>query len=420
MPTSLLIWVALVGLILEAPEGVRAESGYLAPPTATTSADGSIALVAQAEDATGRDGLMQPYSPEPKIEIHGFLSQGYFRSSANNVLGQSETGSFAFGEAGINFTHALTDRMSFGLQLFSETMGTRGRFQTRADWFQLDYRFADWFGLRAGKVKLPFGLYNDIADIDAARVPILLPQSVYPVENRNFLLAQSGAEAYGFLDLKSAGTIDYRIYGGTIVLDIEQPASAPFRIRQVSTPYLAGTRVLWETPLDGLRIGPSVQALRLDADLFYPAVTQDVNVNLPALLWVGSAEYSRDDLQLSIEYSRWRVTTTSSRPALFPESRVTSERAYAMATYRMAEWLQVGSYVSRLIPNVSDRRGRDSKGDDLAATLRFDINPYWLVKLEGHAISGTAGLSPDLNAGKPPAALHERWGLFLIKTTAYF
>ena len=39
-----------------------------------------------------------------------------------------------------------------------------------ADWFDLDYRWKDWLGLRAGRVKLPYGLYNDTSDIDAARV----------------------------------------------------------------------------------------------------------------------------------------------------------------------------------------------------------------------------------------------------------
>ena len=41
-------------------------------------------------------------------------------------------------------------------------------------------------------IRLPFGLYNDINDIDAARVPILLPQSIYPATSRDYLLAQTG------------------------------------------------------------------------------------------------------------------------------------------------------------------------------------------------------------------------------------
>jgi hypothetical protein len=52
--------------------------------------------------------------------------------------------------------------------------------------------------------------------------------------------------------------------------------------------------------------------------------------------------------------------------------------------------------------------------------LRFDINPYWLVKLEGHYIDGTTDVSAALNGGVAPEMLARQWFLFLIKTTASF
>jgi hypothetical protein len=33
---------------------------------------------------------------------------------------------------------------------------------------------------------------------------------------------------------------------------------------------------------------------------------------------------------------------------------------------------------------------------------------------------GTAGLSPELNGNHPLSTLVEDWGVFLVKTTAYF
>jgi len=50
-------------------------------------------------------------------------------------------------------------------------------------------------------------------------VAILLPQSVYPLQARNFLFAQTGAEIYGFVRLPGAGAIEYRLFGGTIFID---------------------------------------------------------------------------------------------------------------------------------------------------------------------------------------------------------
>jgi hypothetical protein len=57
---------------------------------------------------------------------------------------------------------------------------------------------------------------------------------------------------------------------------------------------------------------------------------------------------------------------------------------------------------------------------DVAATLRFDINSHWLVKLEGHFMSGTAELDPSINGNVPTSDLQENWAVFLAKTTAYF
>jgi hypothetical protein len=48
------------------------------------------------------------------------------------------------------------------------------------------------------------------------------------------------------------------------------------------------------------------------------------------------------------------------------------------------------------------------------------VNEHWLVKLEGHFMRGTAGLNSAENDNIPQSALQRDWGLFIIKTTAYF
>jgi hypothetical protein len=105
---------------------------------------------------------------------------------------------------------------------------------------------------------------------------------------------------------------------------------------------------------------------------------------------------------------------------LFPEGRTVSERGYGLLAWRLRPWVQPGAYYSLLYPDVDDRDGRDAKQHDAAATIRFDVNPYWLVKLEAHYLRGTAALSPQLNDGRSRRELARDWALFLVKTTAYF
>jgi hypothetical protein len=57
---------------------------------------------------------------------------------------------------------------------------------------------------------------------------------------------------------------------------------------------------------------------------------------------------------------------------------------------------------------------------DFAGTIRFDLLPYWLLKLEAHFMRGTADLAPRLNGNTSREELVRDWGLFLAKTTAYF
>ena len=164
----------------------------------------ALALLAQRPAAAA--GLTLP-GQVAELQVHGFISQGFLLTSANDYLARSSKGSFEFTELGLNFTLPATDRLTLGLQIFSHALGPVGDYRAILDWYSLDYHWRDWLGIRAGRVKVPFGLYNDSSDIDSARTAILLPQSIYPASNRDFLLAQTGGELYGFKDLGAAGGV---------------------------------------------------------------------------------------------------------------------------------------------------------------------------------------------------------------------
>jgi hypothetical protein len=56
----------------------------------------------------------------------------------------------------------------------------------------------------------------------------------------------------------------------------------------------------------------------------------------------------------------------------------------------------------------------------VALTLRFDITDNWLVKLEGHFMDGTAGLTNPLQVGPSPTNAATEWAAFFAKATGYF
>jgi len=238
--------------------------------------------------------------------------------------------------------------------------------------------------------------------------------------DRRIRLPSTGAELYGYVGLGALGAFDYRLFAGTIYLQLTDTPGSPYQVQRFSIPYVAGGRGFWEPPVDGLRVGASAEALKLETTL-RAADGSTLAADLSAILWVVSAEYAVHDLLVAAEYSRWHTNTTSSNVQVVPENVSTSERGYVMGNYRFTPWFVPGLYYSLMFPHVSQRSGGpEFVQHDLAATLRFDVNAYWLVKLEGHYMHGTAGLTPALNGNVPRSMLESDWGLFLVKTTAYF
>jgi hypothetical protein len=364
----------------------------------------------------------EPLGPQEgllSLETHGFASQGFLLTTGNDYLTpDSKKGSFQFSEVGLNFSRELTDRLRFGVQFFARNFGPAGNYIPQVDWFHLDYRWRDWLGVRAGRLKIPLGLYNEVNDIDSSRVPVLLPQSVYPEQARSFLFAQTGGEIYGFLRLGGAGALDYRLYGGTIFIDpnLFVPVGTPVAFK-FNVPYALGGRLLWETPVPGLRVGGSVIKLRLDAVAFLP-MAMTVGVKNNTVEWVTSAEYVRWALTLTAEYGRNHVDQESVVPT--SNFKIVSEGGYLMATYAVASWVQPGIYYAFKFPDVDKREGLDNQQHDLALTLRFDINRHWLLKLEGHYMVGTAGLLNPLRVSSTLESPEPHWAVFAVKTTAYF
>jgi hypothetical protein len=190
---------------------------------------------------------------------------------------------------------------------------------------------------------------------------------------------------------------------------------------------------MWHLPVQSLKLGVSAQRLRFDLDytpsqqalagfpMPLPAdFTGTVELEVPVSILVPSIELAVGDLLLSTEYLREWVSVKSSLPAVVPESDVTAEGFYFMASYQVTPWFAPGAYYSVSFPDTDDRHGREAYQHDLALSARYDLTQHWLLKLEGHYMVGTAALDPALNDNQPQSQLPAEWGAFFLKTTAFF
>ncbi len=87
------------------------------------------------------------------------------------------------------------------MQLLSRQAGESSKGGIRIDYGFLDYTAitseAKEFGVRLGRIKNPFGFYNDTRDVPFTRPSILLPQSIYFDRARNLAMASDGVQFYG-------------------------------------------------------------------------------------------------------------------------------------------------------------------------------------------------------------------------------
>lgn len=103
-------------------------------------------------------------------QAHGFVSQGYTLTSDYNFFGHSRgDGSLDFTEIGVNFSGHLQPNLLLAAQGLYRSTGGSDQESFRLDFANLDYHLSigerATAGVRLGRVKNPFGLYNEARDV---------------------------------------------------------------------------------------------------------------------------------------------------------------------------------------------------------------------------------------------------------------
>jgi hypothetical protein len=326
------------------------------------------------------------------IVVHAYVSQGFLFSSSNNYLTmKSSDGSPQWTDAAVNISDSLSDNLRVGMQLHMYQLGELGGSNVFIDWASGDCKVNDRLGIRAGKVKTVWGLFNDSQDIDAVFLWILLPQGSYAIDHKSFYLAHVGGDVYGAFSLgKRAGTLRYTWYAGQATVDLNDGYIKQFAdIGLVFTSSLGGKTyggdLRWETPVKGLTIGSSADVQAVDGT----APAGGIHVP-PTLTPSFYAQFSRGKVYLAGEYDRIPVNATVTiGSAVFPF--VADGRSwFAMGSYQIRKNVQVGSYYSHYVDKSADTTQPASHSKDWVVSGRYDFNQYFYTKIEGHFLHGDA------------------------------
>jgi hypothetical protein len=387
------------------------------------------------------------------VQFGGFASQGYIANTGNNdYLGDtSGGGTFDFREYAANASYAR-DEWRIGAQIFGQKLGDYGNDRIALDWASIDYQPAQWFGVRAGRVKTPRGLYNEALDLDSVRPFVLLPQSVYDARLRNFNAAFNGAMFFGNVGLKKVGSLDYRVYYGDIPLSTSSGASdyfnndAPIANGKIAMDATYGGSLFWNTPLQGLKLGYSYTEFKnFFADRILDGgsgvahratphyVRQLVSAELSRGDWVFALEFGEDTALYYIALPPGAGTPPPGAPPGGPggagvtvtlrnnaSQDFQARYGYISVARRITQRFELGAYMSYsrdVLLGVGPYRLSQM---DYAISGHYDINDHLLVKVEVHQMNGSGKLFDTASHSQPIAGRDSSWTLFAVKTTLSF
>ncbi len=314
----------------------------------------------------------------PRVDVHGFGSWAYGRTDENVYLAGQPGGNYANSSFALAVASQPSDRLR-----------VRGQFelhQEAATEIELDYVFAEWrfsdaARLRVGKVKQPFGISSEVADVGTLRPFLDLPQAVYgPVG-----LTGESYEGVGVTGSRPLGrwAVSYDAYGGGLLVEEAMGPEDLLRGEPVggATAEIAknvlGGRLVVHTPVDGLSFG--VSANRGDA--------ADSRVR-----WVvgGQAEYLSGPWSIRSEYAHKEVRDDHVGDAFYLEAaRRFGPHWQAAAQYdRLAATLP--GVETPVAPSLLDH-------EEVAVGLNYWFNAALVLKLSYHRVDGNRLAAPEAN-----------------------
>ena len=382
----------------------------------------------------------QALEPLDGLQIHGFLSQGYIRTSSNRVFGHSEgDGSLDFIEAGVNASWTPLPQLQLAAQGLFRRAGAGHEHDFELDFGLIDYALLSTadrqLGFRLGRIKNPLGLYNDTRDVAFTRPSILLPESIYLDSLREQFVSSDGALVYGELrsrwgdfslevgpvffrsdnkdlelaiflqdfpgefgnDLSYLGRLTYQLDGGRYKLAVSGA--------EVNSTYEPGS--------------PPPQDLEAGTDLFE--------------LLILSAQYNGEHWGFTSEYALRHTEDQGfgcfSTRVCFPDVAFTGESYYFQGMYRVSSKWEAFLRYDVFYADRDDRDGAKTEAlfgipsqnlfaKDWTIGARYYVTPALMVAAEYHYVYGAGWLprqdNPDLTA------TDKKWDLFAVLVSYRF
>jgi hypothetical protein len=304
---------------------------------------------------------------DDRFTINGYGFQDYRQTNGNFYDGASQRGSWGNNFFALVMSAKFTDRDTAWAQV-----ETGSSSPARFTWAFVDHRFNDNLSVHVGRVKFPYGIYNEYIDNKWLQLSAVLP-SAY-----NFSGADMGYDAFNGVGIDwTTGSLFTQLYGGNIY--VPDPASDDHADRR-----LYGVRFTWNTPYEGLRLLVSANEAQIEVN---PNAPNGISTDLTQLgredRAMLSVDYVSDRFDIKSEYNYHKVPYL---PGL-PDPTTISNAWYIQGGYKVGLWTPYLRYDSYQADQL-DTSDPSKYQKNWVVGVNYKINGNVNARIEDHVIRG--------------------------------
>jgi len=356
----------------------------------------------------------------------GFVSQSVINTSDNNFFGPSDDAlNTDFRELALIVRAMPSESIEASAQLLSRTAGTADNGSPRVDYAFVSWRFQETValtqGFQLGKVKVPYGFFNETRESPFGRQRIWIAQGIYPDRSRNSQMTANELMYFG----------EYRTDDWTFGLKAGYGKSKPdpdeltdyFEVAATLEGLSVSSSTKWNAQLTADYGGGRFRAAlsRVNVPIafqtklrFSDIAVLDLDAEVKTYITALSLEWNEPKYSLIFEANNSSVnyaglTVDYSQPDYrnYPQGGYLELRYHASAAWDIYTRYDVVNF------DKNDRDGQNfERATGIPAFSRFAYDkmlgiafkptPDWLILAEVHRVNGTVwSTGRDMPEGEP-------------------
>jgi len=239
---------------------------------------------------------------DDRFSVHGFGNQDYSKSTSNSFGQSGPTGTWDNNFLGLVTSVTINDKSKLWAQLQATTTEN-----VRFTWMFVDYAITDDLTVKAGRIKFPYGIYNEYIDTRALQMSVGKPLA-YSEEADFAYDAYNGVGVDYNIDLSHYGRLTLQGFAGNIYTP-DAPLFTPaypnqFQMQNLESftndLHVIGGKVTWETPYPGLRLLLSANQTKVESTADNGQIPNEQGFENR---WIASVDFVRDNLDVKAEFN---------------------------------------------------------------------------------------------------------------------